>query len=88
VVQSHTAPALLGVGRSLTAVPSSGIKPGNEAWLNQKGTRMSKVDPFYSSLTRNVYHNQSGCTEGNNIESRYRVSGTGGLPLCQHCARL
>jgi hypothetical protein len=33
-------------------------------------------------------HNNSSCTEGNNIESKNKRSGMGGYPLCQHCARL
>ena len=35
-----------------------------------------------------VYHNNSACTERNNIEYRNRKSGTGGKRLCNHCARL
>ncbi len=48
-----------------------------------------KVAPFYSTKpgTR-VHHNNNSCTEGNNIESYYRRSGTGGFPLCTHCQRL
>ena len=49
---------------------------------------MAKVSPFHSSLTKNVYHDNSSCTEGNNIEAKYKVSGTGGLPKCAHCKRL
>ena len=49
---------------------------------------MSKVSPFYSSLIKNVHHCNNSCTEGNNIESRYKTPGTGGLPLCAHCSRL
>lgn len=37
---------------------------------------------------RDVYHNNTGCTEGNNIEARYWASGTGGKRLCDHCRRL
>lgn len=37
---------------------------------------------------RKKHHNNTRCTEGNNIESYYRRTGTGGLPLCEHCARL
>jgi len=50
---------------------------------------MAKVNPFHSRLpgTR-VHHNNTQCTEGDNIESYNRVSGTGGLPLCDHCRRL
>jgi len=50
---------------------------------------MAKVSPFRSKLpgTR-VYHDNNSCTEGNNIETRNRMSGTGGLPKCDHCKRL
>lgn len=50
---------------------------------------MPKVSPFHSKLAgTGVYHDNSKCTEGDNIEPRNRVSGTGGLPRCEHCARL
>lgn len=49
---------------------------------------MAKTSPFHSSLVKRVYHDNTSCTEGNNIEARYRVSGKGGLPQCSHCARL
>lgn len=49
---------------------------------------MAKVKPFHSSKQRDVYHDRSECTEGNNIEARYRVQGTGGLPKCKKCANL
>lgn len=48
---------------------------------------MAKVPPFHS-IKQYVHHNNSSCTEGNNIEPRYRRSGTGGKPLCEHCKRL
>jgi len=50
---------------------------------------MAKVSAFHSTLpgTR-VYHDNNSCTEGNNIESRNRTSGTGGHPKCEHCKRL
>jgi len=38
--------------------------------------------------THNVYHDNTLCTEGNNIESYYLKQGTAGRPLCAHCARL
>lgn len=48
-----------------------------------------KVAPFHSKLvTTTVYHNDNKCTEGNNIETYNKVPGTGGRPLCQHCAKL
>ena len=50
---------------------------------------MTKVSPFHSKLSgTDKHHNNNSCPEGNNIEDKNRVSGTGGLPLCSHCARL
>lgn len=50
---------------------------------------MPKVYPWHSTRPgEKVHHDNTRCTEGNNIESYYRASGTGGRPLCQHCARL
>jgi hypothetical protein len=48
------------------------------------------TSPWHSKKPsdRRVYHNNTGCTEGNNIERQNRVSGTGGRPLCDHCGRL
>ncbi len=48
---------------------------------------MAKTAPFHSKES-NVHHNNTSCTEGNNIESKNKLSGTGGKPLCSHCARL
>lgn len=49
-----------------------------------------KTYPFHSKKqgARNVHHNNTKCTEGNNIETYNKASGTGGRPLCEHCARL
>jgi hypothetical protein len=51
---------------------------------------MTKVASFHSARpnTRNVYHDNSNCTEGNNIERQYLRSGTAGRPRCEHCNRL
>lgn len=50
---------------------------------------MAKVSAFHSTRTGETrHHNNDACTEGNNIEKRYRASGTGGLPLCSRCASL
>lgn len=49
---------------------------------------MPKASPIYSKKTRDVHHNNSACTERNNIEPENVVNGTGGLPLCSHCKRL
>ena len=48
---------------------------------------MGKVLPFHS-IKSNVHHNNSSCTEGNNIEKENKRSGTGGKPLCRHCSKL
>jgi hypothetical protein len=42
----------------------------------------------WHSIKQNVHHNNTDCTEGNNIEPEYRRSGTGGKPLCDRCKRL
>jgi len=49
---------------------------------------MAKVAPFHSKLPTEVYHDQSGCTVGDNIESYNKVNGTGGKRRCAECARL
>ncbi len=49
---------------------------------------MARVAPFYSSLKKDVHHVCSNCTEGNNIESKYKTDGTGGLPMCSRCSGL
>lgn len=51
---------------------------------------MAKVPPFHSTAPNDpkVHHNNDQCTEGNNIEPRNLAQGTGGYPLCSHCARL
>ena len=51
---------------------------------------MAKVSPFHSKLktVRRVYHDESRCTEGNNIEAKNKVSGTGGRPKCERCKEI
>lgn len=51
---------------------------------------MAKTKAWHSSREsdRKVYHDNDKCTEGNNIETKYRKDGTGGRPLCHHCANL
>ena len=46
--------------------------------------------PWHSTrLGTTVYHNNTLCTEGNNIEFYWRTPGVGvGLKLCTHCALL
>ena len=49
---------------------------------------MPRVDPIYSKKEKKVYHNNSKCTERNNIERENIVKGTGSLPLCSRCKDL
>lgn len=48
---------------------------------------MAKVPPYHSKAPNDpkVYHDDGGCTEGNNIEAKNKVSGTGGYPRCKNC---
>jgi hypothetical protein len=48
---------------------------------------MPRRPPWYS-IRQYVHHNNTACTEGNNIEAGNRREGTGGKPLCHHCATL
>jgi hypothetical protein len=48
---------------------------------------MAKTAPFHS-IKQSVHHNNTSCTEGNNIERENLRQGTGGKPLCKHCASL
>ena len=49
-----------------------------------------KTNPWHSKkeTDRKVYHDNTSCTEGNNIEKQNVQSGTGSRPRCQHCAQL
>lgn len=49
-----------------------------------------KAPPWHSRLLwdRPVYHDETRCTEGNNIEPHNRVSGTGGRPKCKRCREI
>jgi len=51
---------------------------------------MPRVAPIYSikPYAPQVHHDNSKCTERNNIEPENRRNGTGGRPLCKHCADL
>lgn len=50
---------------------------------------MPMVLPFHSAKPGTlVHHNNSRCTEGNNIERIYWRAGTGLKPVCEHCRRL
>jgi len=46
-----------------------------------------KTSPWHS-IKQAKYHDNTECTEGNNIERENRREGTGGKPICEHCERL
>lgn len=48
---------------------------------------MPKKAPWHS-IKRPVHHNNTACTEGNNIERENLRQGDGGKPLCKTCADL
>ncbi len=51
---------------------------------------MTKVPPWHSvrETDPKVYHDNNECTEGNNIEPKYRRPGTDNRRKCDHCAHL
>lgn len=56
-------------------------------FVARKGASMPRTSAWHS-IKQTVHHNNTKCTEGNNIERENRREGTGGKPLCNHCARL
>ena len=49
----------------------------------------STQGPWHSTRQGEVvYHDNTACTEGNNIERYYFARGTGNKILCHHCAVL
>jgi len=46
---------------------------------------MAKTSPWYSTKTMDVYHDETECNTGNNIEQEYIAQGTGNLPKCKEC---
>lgn len=55
---------------------------------------MSKVAAFhtttpeYPAAHREVYHDQSTCSEGKKIKTEHRVSGQGNKKHCAECAKV
>jgi Protein of unknown function (DUF2442) len=47
----------------------------------------AKKSPWYS-IKQSVYHDNSRCNTGNNIDPECLRQGTGGKPLCQECNHL
>jgi len=48
---------------------------------------MSYKSPWHS-IKRPVHHDDTRCTEGNNIEAENLRTGTGGKPKCARCKEL
>lgn len=55
---------------------------------------MAKVPAYHTSTDensngqRNVYHNDSNCSDGKRIKPENKVLGTGNRPLCDECKSL
>ena len=51
---------------------------------------MAKIPPFHSKAPNapKRYHDNDGCPEGNKVEPKQKVFGTGGYQQCPQCARL
>jgi hypothetical protein len=47
--------------------------------------KQSVMKAPWHSIHSGVYHNNTGCNTGNNIDSNDLRQGTGGKPLCQEC---
>lgn len=57
-------------------------------WNNLKGGNvMSKTSPWHS-VKQSVYHDNTNCNTGNNIEKENLRQGTGGKPKCKECSDL
>ncbi len=48
---------------------------------------MAKTSPWHS-VKEDVHHDETKCTEGNNIEKENYRSGTGGKPKCSRCREI
>jgi len=50
---------------------------------------MANTLPWHSTgeTDRPVYHDDTRCPEGDDIELEHRRRDTGGRPPCEHCAR-
>jgi len=47
---------------------------------------MPKTSPWHSVKVPDIYHNNTNCNTGNNIERENLRQGTGGKRLCKECA--
>ncbi len=48
---------------------------------------MARKSPWHAAGSA-VYHECTNCTEGNNIETGNKISGTGGGRRCSRCSKL
>lgn len=80
-------------GSPKSVLKASGKFKGDEEAMRQhiediySDRKMAKTNPWHSKLS-SVYHNNTSCITGNNIEKENVVAGMGGRPLCKECARL
>ena len=81
---------LLGYGGQFTDRRTSTSTTNRESYFPRKQkVNNATGKPLAQHPTGDaVYHNNTNCTEGNNIEKYYLAPGTGGKRLCSHCAHL
>ena len=72
-------PSRIALARALTPTP-----PRRPIGFFQSLAR----EEAWHSVRQDVYHNNRACTEGNNIERRYLLAGSGGKRLCRRCESL
>jgi hypothetical protein len=68
---------------------TEGLLRGAPAPRNQLVNRkQSERKAPWHSINSDVYHNNSGCNTGHNIDPQHLRQGTGGKPLCNECESL
>ena len=75
-----------GGSRLDSVTPPRATAPLSRAQSRIGRTQTMAHVPAFHSVNSPVHHVCSNCTEGNNIELRCKVAGTGSKPLCQTCA--
>jgi hypothetical protein len=74
-----TCPSRTVFGMSLAALFLQGVVAGKEGTMPHKSP--------WNSTKSDVYHNNSSCETGDNIEQANVQQGTGGKRLCDECER-
>jgi hypothetical protein len=89
----------LAVVSAMSCEAGADMSPTSESYVDgilastglrlQMENTMAKVAAFHSTEpSATVYHDESTCVDGNNIEARYHKSGTAGRPRCARCKEI